>query len=100
LNLDLSDQERLISVEWGGEDSERYPVPVVINAYDREGLMRDIGTVVAEERINVSDVRIQTQNHLAIFTVTMDVESAAQLSRILSKIERLPNVIEARRAAS
>lgn len=94
--LNLSN-ERLIAVEWGGATPERYPVPVVISAYDREGLMRDIGAAVAEEHINMRDVNIHTANHVATFTVTMEVESAAQLSRILSKIERLPNVMDARR---
>jgi len=98
--LNLPDQERLISVEWGNLNESRYPVPVTINAYDREGLMRDIGAAVAEERINMRDVNIRTHNHIATFTVTMEVENPAQLSRILSKIERVPNVMEARRRTS
>jgi GTP pyrophosphokinase len=95
--LNLKDQERLIAVDWGTSVTERFFVPVIINAYDREGLMRDIGAAVADEHINMQDVSIRTHNHVATFSVTMEVESAAQLSRILSKIERLPNVIEARR---
>ncbi len=101
--LNLPDQERLIAVDWGdGGDakSSRYPVPVIINAYDREGLMRDIGAAIAEERINMRDVNIRTHNHIATFMLTMEVESAAQLSHVLAKIERVPNVMEARRRAS
>jgi (p)ppGpp synthase/HD superfamily hydrolase len=45
------------------------------------------------------DVHIRTHNHIATFSVTMEVEGAAQLSRVLAKIERLPNVTEARRRA-
>jgi GTP pyrophosphokinase len=97
--LNMVEQERLISVDWG-DNTSRYPVPVIINAYDREGLMRDIGTAVAEERINMRDVNIRTHNHIATFSVTMEVESPAQLSRILSKIERVANVMEARRVIS
>ncbi|GAB4468641.1 MAG: bifunctional (p)ppGpp synthetase/guanosine-3',5'-bis(diphosphate) 3'-pyrophosphohydrolase [Anaerolineae bacterium] len=93
--------ERLIAVEWGVKSSqERYPVPVVIQAYDREGLMRDIGAAVAEERINMRSVSISTENHVATFQMIMEVTSAAQLSRILTKIERVPNVIDARRRTS
>jgi GTP diphosphokinase / guanosine-3',5'-bis(diphosphate) 3'-diphosphatase len=95
--LNTPDPERLITVDWGDGKESRYPVPVVINAYDREGLMRDIGAAVAEERINMRDVNIRTHNHIATFTVTMEVESPAQLSRILTKIERVPNVMEAHR---
>ncbi len=95
--LNLVDQERLISVDWGNGDDGQYLVPVIINAYDREGLMRDIGATVADEHINMQEVSVRTHNHIATFSVTMRVDSAAQLSRVLSRIERLPNVIEARR---
>ncbi|MBN1120096.1 MAG: bifunctional (p)ppGpp synthetase/guanosine-3',5'-bis(diphosphate) 3'-pyrophosphohydrolase [Anaerolineae bacterium] len=97
LNLN---NERLIKVEWGSEPEARYRVPVLIKAYDREGLMRDIGTVVADEHISVSDVSIRIQDHIARFSVTMEVQSAAQLSDVLSRITRLPNVIEANRVSS
>jgi (p)ppGpp synthase/HD superfamily hydrolase len=45
-------------------------------------------------------VSIRTHNHIATFLVTMEVDSAAQLSQILAKIERVPNVMEARRRTS
>lgn len=95
--LNLTEQERLIAVDWGDAVDERYTVSVVISAYDREGLVRDIGAAVADEHINMRDLSIRTHNHIATFSVTMEVASAAQLSRILAKIERLPNVMEARR---
>jgi GTP pyrophosphokinase len=93
-------EPRLIAVEWGEVDEESYPVPIVINAYDREGLMRDIGAAVADEHINMSELHIKTSNNIAVFHVTMEVQSAIQLARVLSKIERLPNVMEARRLTS
>jgi guanosine-3',5'-bis(diphosphate) 3'-pyrophosphohydrolase len=94
LNLD---PERLISVDWGDAPESRYQVPVIIRAYDREGLMRDIGATAADAHINMRDVSIRMQEHMAIFNVTMEVESAAQLSSVLSRIARLSNVVEARR---
>jgi GTP pyrophosphokinase len=93
----LQEKERLISVDWGAEDAQYYPVPVVISAYDREGLMRDIGATVADEHINIRNINVGTHNHIATFNLIMEVQSAAQLSRILSKLEHLANVIEARR---
>jgi GTP pyrophosphokinase len=99
--LNLPDQERLIAVDWGDTSKQaHFPVPVTISAYDREGLMRDIGAAIAEERINMRDVSIRTHNHIATFLVTMEVDSAAQLSQVLAKIERVPNVMEARRRTS
>jgi GTP pyrophosphokinase len=70
-------------------------VPVVIVAYDREGLMRDIGAVIADENINMSNVNIITRQNIATFQLTMEIQDLKQLTRILGKIERLPNVLEA-----
>ncbi|MBA7479271.1 GTP pyrophosphokinase [subsurface metagenome] len=49
------EKERLISVEWGPTDS-LYPVSIQIEAWDRVGLIRDITTMVAEEKVNIAAV--------------------------------------------
>jgi len=70
---------------------------VEIVAYDREGLMRDISTIIADEHVNISKVQVSTRQHLATLQVTLELASAQQLTRILTRIETIPNVIEARR---
>ncbi|MBI3762177.1 MAG: bifunctional (p)ppGpp synthetase/guanosine-3',5'-bis(diphosphate) 3'-pyrophosphohydrolase [Chloroflexi bacterium] len=94
--LNTREKERLIRVSWG-QAAQSYPVSVRINAYDREGLMRDISTLVADEHVNMSAVSVTTKNNIATLLVTMDVTDVAQLSRLLARIEQLPNVLEAHR---
>jgi len=93
--LNTNEPERLISVTWPPESDQSFPVPVLIVAYDREGLMRDIGAVIADEKINMSNVNISTRQNIATFELTMEINDLKQLARILAKIERLPNVVEA-----
>jgi len=93
--LNTSEPERLIAVTWPPGAAQSVPVPVLIVAYDREGLMRDIGAVIADESINMSNVKISTRQNIATFELTMEIQDIKQLSRILTKIERLPNVLEA-----
>jgi guanosine-3',5'-bis(diphosphate) 3'-pyrophosphohydrolase len=95
--INSKEPERFINVSWGRAAEMSYPVPVIILAYDREGLMRDIGAVVANENINIQQVNISTRQSIATFLVTLEIENTTQLSRVLSRIEQLPNVIEARR---
>ena len=95
--INTDEPDRLIAVSWGRPSEKTYPVPVVIIAYDREGLMRDIGAVIADEKINMSNVSITTRQNIATFLVTMEITDINQLTRVLSKIERLPNVVEAHR---
>ena len=88
--------ERIIKVSWG-QAQQTYPVAVRIMAYDRDGLMKDVSTVVAEEHINMTAISVATKNSLATFEVTMEIADTEVLARVLARIEQLPNVIEARR---
>jgi GTP pyrophosphokinase len=97
--LRMNDRERLIEVDWGPEITETYPVDVRVEAYDRQGLLRDIASVVADEAINLSAANVMTRkkDHMATMVVTLEIADIDQLSRVLARIERLPNVLEARR---
>lgn len=94
------DTRRLIDVQWATERSETYPVKIQISAYDRSGLMRDVAILVADEHINMISVEALTgqKNNLALINATLEIEDVVQLMRVLTKIDRLPNIVEARRS--
>jgi guanosine-3',5'-bis(diphosphate) 3'-pyrophosphohydrolase len=93
-----SEPERLVEVSWGHVPTEqKYAVPLEIIAYDRDGLLRDISTIIADEKVNMSKVGVTTRQNIATIQVTMEIANVQQLTRILSKMERIQNVIEARR---
>ncbi|MBN1287197.1 MAG: bifunctional (p)ppGpp synthetase/guanosine-3',5'-bis(diphosphate) 3'-pyrophosphohydrolase [Anaerolineae bacterium] len=86
-----------LDVRWRRPNDERYPVPITITAHDREGLMRDISTIVTAEGVNMAVLTMETHNNIATFHGTMEITSVDQLIRMLTKIEFLPNVREAHR---
>jgi GTP pyrophosphokinase len=92
--LRVADKERLIQVSWG-QARRTYPVSVRIRAYDREGLMRDVSALVANEGINMPSLNAATKNSLAVLNLELGVTDIAQLSRVLNRLEALPNVLEA-----
>ncbi|MEZ4666656.1 MAG: bifunctional (p)ppGpp synthetase/guanosine-3',5'-bis(diphosphate) 3'-pyrophosphohydrolase [Anaerolineae bacterium] len=93
-----SEPERLIDVTWGqAESDEKYVVPIEIVAYDRDGLLRDISTVVADEKVNMTKVTVSTRHNMAVVHLIMEISNFQQLTRILNKMEHIQNVIEARR---
>jgi guanosine-3',5'-bis(diphosphate) 3'-pyrophosphohydrolase len=94
--LRIKDTERLVQVSWG-QAKQTYPVSVRLRAYDRDGLMRDVSTLVSNEGINMSSIHVSTKNSLATFDLVMGVTDISQLSRVLNRLEALPNVLEARR---
>jgi GTP pyrophosphokinase len=96
--LRIRDRERLVKVSWG-EPKDTYPIPVQIKAYDRDGLMRDVSTIIAEEGINMAKVNVDVnKKNLAVFELILEVRDLAQLSKVLDRLENLPNVLEANRS--
>lgn len=91
--------ERLIDVDWGPAPSGNYEVDVVIEAYDRQGLLRDITSLFANARINVLSVNTATNRHrnTASMRLRVEVPNLGALSQLLERIERLHNVISAQR---
>jgi GTP diphosphokinase / guanosine-3',5'-bis(diphosphate) 3'-diphosphatase len=98
--LRLREKERLVRVAWG-EPKRTYPVLVRVKAYDRDGLARDVSNLVANEGINMGLVQAGV-NHdsklsLAVLDLVLEVKDIDQLTRVLTRVEALPNVMEAHR---
>ncbi|MCC6803539.1 MAG: bifunctional (p)ppGpp synthetase/guanosine-3',5'-bis(diphosphate) 3'-pyrophosphohydrolase [Anaerolineae bacterium] len=92
------ENERLIDVTWGKSSQEqRYSVAIEIVAYDREGLMLDISTVMADEKVNMSSVNVAVRSNIATFNLTIEISDMQKLTRILTRLESIPSVTEARR---
>lgn len=91
--LRLEDRERLVRVSWG-EPKKTYPVPVIIKAYDRDGLVKDVSTLIADEGISMLSMSSGTNKNLAWVDLVMEVRDLVQLSRVLDRLENLPNVTE------
>ena len=90
--INEEERERLIKVEWG-EVAQVYPVTIQVDAWDRVGLVRDISAIIAEEGVNLTEV--STTNHhgdSASLYFALEVKSAAQLSKIMSRIYSVWNV--------
>ncbi len=97
--LEIGERERLIAIDWNQTDQAVYPVQVQVRAIDRAGLIHDISGVVMAEGINMSSTNAVAgrKDGISVITATLEITSADQLTRILNKIDRLPNVIEVRR---
>jgi GTP pyrophosphokinase len=94
--LRVSEKERLVKVSWG-QPGKTFTVPVQIKAYDRQGLMVDISNVISDENVNLIDMSMKMNQHLAVIRLVLGVKGISQLSRILTRLESLPNVFEAKR---
>ena len=92
--------ERTVEVSWGDEKSEQeYPVDIVITAFDRQGLLRDITSILANEKINLiaANTLSDTRGNLARMRLTIEISDISRLSRVLGKIAQLQNVTDVAR---
>jgi len=95
--LNEDEKERLVDVEWG-QRGQMYPVAVHIEAWDRVGLLRDVSTMVAEDKVNMVGVHTQegTDGHITIH-VTLETSGIEQLARILNRLESIRGVLSVSR---
>lgn len=100
----MDEPERLVPAAWGPTDSV-YPVNIRVEAWDRVGLIRDITSLVAEEKVNIVSIssvdhkdNIST-GHFNLY-ITLETQNLAHLSRILVRIEGIRGVISVNRTDS
>ena len=92
--------DRCIDVTWGtshGKQSNVYPVDVSVQAFDRQGLLRDISEVFTKEKMNVIGVQTQSVKGVAWMTFTVEVTESGRLQKVLGLVGELPGVRSARR---
>ncbi|MGD9592695.1 MAG: bifunctional (p)ppGpp synthetase/guanosine-3',5'-bis(diphosphate) 3'-pyrophosphohydrolase [Candidatus Berkiella sp.] len=96
------EEQRLIQVQWGEMRRNFYPVDINIRAYDRQGLLRDITSILSNEKVNVIAVNTLTNkdDNIANLILTLEIPDLSALMNILNKIMQLPNVLEAHRLHS
>jgi GTP pyrophosphokinase len=99
--VNAQDSARVVPVDWESDATHLYPVAIKIEAWDRQGLMRDIATVVAENRVNMSALEVHVyDDKTAVVSATVEIDSLAQLSRLMEKLEGVKDVHTVAREAS
>jgi GTP diphosphokinase / guanosine-3',5'-bis(diphosphate) 3'-diphosphatase len=92
------EQERLVPVSWGNTHTQSYPVGVRLEAWDRVGLMRDVSSMAADEKINLLSINSVTHpDRTVTMRLTVEVGSVESLSRILQRFEQIRDIYEVRR---
>jgi len=89
--------ERAIEAHWGEQGPGVFAVDVVVQAHDRQGLLRDVSEVFSRQRINVTAVNTASRQHVATMAFTVEVSGVDQLARTLAEIRDVPGVFSAGR---
>lgn len=93
-------QSRLIQVEWGRETRNLYSVDIIVLAHDRQGLLRDISSVLASEHINVVAVQssVNKEKNLSQIKLSLEITGIETLGKVFRRLQELPNIIDVKRS--
>jgi len=105
LHLPEDKKARLLAAAWGGSEggkecgkgSQVFAVDIELTAHDRSGLLKDVGELFAQEKINVVRVNTLSQDDMARMEFTLEVKDIAQLTRFLARASHVRGVHSARR---
>ncbi len=99
VNMHESEKARLIDVSWDARPisgGQRYTVGLKIMAYDRQGLLRDVSALTANESVNVIEVHTLSHrdNQTAEMQLRVEISDVTQLTRLMDKLRQLTNIID------
>ncbi|KGJ97711.1 GTP diphosphokinase [Thalassotalea sp. ND16A] len=91
--------ERLVDVQWGDKHQQNYQVAIQIVAGDRQGLLRDVTTIIANDKVNVLDMssRSDPKQRVTIMDFKLELTDVEILTRLVSKIDHIDEVITVKR---
>ena len=91
--------ERFIDATWAEQYSGGYVSQLKILANDRSGLLRDVTSILANEKINVLGMSSNSdvQKQMVAMEIKLEVYNVGAFNRVLSKINQIDDVIEVKR---
>jgi GTP pyrophosphokinase len=91
--------EREIEVQWGEEQKSSYQVTIQIIASDRQGLVRDISTIIANERVSIlgMDTHSETSQQTTSMNLKLELSNNEVLTKLIVKLQQLDDIIDAKR---
>lgn len=90
--------ERVIETDWGVQTTGVFATDIIVDAHDRQGLLRDISEIFTREKLNVTGVSTQSKQGKAHMGFTVEINNLQQLQRTLGLIHEVEGVVGVRRA--
>ncbi len=97
LDTNTIDMDRLVDVEWTGDEST-YSVKVQVLTVDKRGLLAELSAVLSTNNININHLDASaTYEKQALFNFILEIKNKRQLDQIMKKMAQINGVIEVRR---
>jgi GTP pyrophosphokinase len=102
LRWQQEENPRLLEVRWGREPVASYVVEILIRAFDRRELIKDISATLATSEVSVADIssKLDESTDEVEIRLHVRVKNYEHLSELLSRLGAIRNVLESRRLKS
>lgn len=94
-NLETVEQDRTMPIQWHGRKDKKYNAALEVECIDRVGVSRDILNKIADDKINVLDLRVvaRSSDNTAVLKIVVEVEDLYELKKIMASISRVGDVL-------
>ena len=94
----ISEENRMIDVEWSKNEKTSYDVTIEIYANDRDGLLADIVTELSTIKTKLIAVTAKTtKEKIAMTEITVEVSDIEELNKVLKTLRKIDSVYEVKR---
>ena len=101
INAAHFEPERIVKVSWSDETASRFSVGIQIVAYDHEGLLRDLSVLIGDMSCPIESVSAKVhKNNTTTIVLKVEIESLAQLDKLIRQIQRRSDVLEVFRVSA
>jgi len=92
--LALSEPEKVVPAQWGSSGDKTYTITMRITGQDYSGMLRDITTLIANEKLNIAGVRsrVDSKNMTSIIDIDLLVTGLSAFDRLAAKIRAIPQI--------
>lgn len=99
INLLKVERERQMDLDWSDGEESKYPAYLLVECIDRVGIAGDILKKVSDNKINLSDLRVETHPHKRTATIhlILEVKDIGQLQHISNAISAIADVLHIQR---
>jgi len=97
----LATPERIVEVSWANTVASSFVVAVYIEGLDRTGMLAEISSLLAEEKVSILSIRLETSKDRKFrSTITFETAETTHLQHIMKRLNTLPGVYEVHRVRS
>lgn len=98
-NVAAYEAERLSPIDWHPSDTERFETGVIIETFDRHGLLRDVTDLFSENKVFILGINTRSDRakNTAVLRLDFEAPSAEYVETLVRKLHSLEDLLAVHR---